>query len=193
MPRTSQLITIAGINAGLAAVVLRVIACVKTKQLTLPLPLTLPALNVVLSILSLVFTPPIRRYLPSLQQKAARLVQPYLIYGMTLVPFILFILFTVHAVPGNLQSCAADRQWLRLFEHKDATSIRGIQNRLQCCGYNSMHDRAWPFPAHNIDARACERTSGYIIACGNECRSEETSAALLTAVASFLNYLLTVR
>ncbi|KAK5083585.1 hypothetical protein LTR05_006088 [Lithohypha guttulata] len=77
-----------------------------------------------------------------------------------------------------------------MFENKDANSIRSIQTRLQCCGLNSMHDRAWPFPSRGVDARACERNQGYTVACGNMWRQEESLAATLTAIASFLNWLM---
>ena len=91
-----------------------------------------------------------------------------------------------------MQSCAADGHWLRMFKNKNEIAIRTIEGRLECCGYNSMRDRAWPFPSKGIDARTCERTQGYYIACGGLWLREQQMAAATSAVASFLNWLLVV-
>ncbi|KAH6688507.1 tetraspanin [Plectosphaerella plurivora] len=50
------------------------------------------------------------------------------------------------AFPGDAQSCHLATRWQRLFAAKDASAIRRIQNALECCGLNSVRDRAWPFP-----------------------------------------------
>ena len=192
MARMFQQLALLGTIVSIAAILLGTAACVKRTQLALPLPLALPVLNVILPISSIIIAALARKHLAAIQNKVIRAAIPYLAYGMTLMPFILFVLSAIYATPNDLQSCAADQQWLRMFENKDASSIRGIQSQLQCCGYNSMHDRAWPFPARNIDARACERTQGYTIACGDSWRYQENLAAILTALASLLNWLVTV-
>lgn len=179
------------LGAGVGAIVLASVALIKVHNLSLPFPAAIPALNICAPILIALALPLCWKLKTTVKKHAIRLLLPYLASASSLAPFALLILSLVYGVPSNVQRCAADQQWLRLFEHKD-TSIRTIQTRLQCCGLNSMHDRAWPFPAHNVDARTCERTQGYTIACGDVWRREEATAAALTAAASFLNWLMIV-
>lgn len=32
-----------------------------------------------------------------------------------------------------------------MFRHRDSQAIRAIQDALECCGFNSVKDRAYPF------------------------------------------------
>lgn len=192
MPSKSSLITLAALLLALPALILSAIAWSRINSLSLPLPVALPALNVLLPVLTALATALSRRLLTTLKNHVLRQVLPYLAYTTTLPPIALLILSLTYAVPSDLRSCASDTHWLRLFEHKDESSVRAIQTQLQCCGYNSMHDRAWPFPSRNTDARTCERTMGYTLACGGMWRHQEVVAAALVAVASFLNWLLMV-
>lgn len=192
MPSKSSIFVLIVTGLTIAAIVLSAIAWARVNELSLPLPLPLPVLNVLVPILTAVAWPLSRRLSTAVKKHALKLALPYLAYGSTLAPFILFILSLMYAVPSDMQACAADRHWLRMFDHKNEQSVRSIQSRLQCCGYNSMHDRAWPFPSRNVDARTCERTMGYTVACGEMWRNHEVFAAVLTAVASFLNWLMMV-
>lgn len=173
---------------GIAAIVCASIALSKISQLSLPLPTILPALNILVPLLTALLVPACQRVLQQVKQRAVRLVLPYLAHASTLLPFALLILSLVYSTPGDLQSCSLERHWLRMFEAKNDRAIRNIQTDLQCCGLNSIHDRAWPFPARGIDARACERTQGYTIPCAGRWQHEEMVAATLTALASFLNW-----
>lgn len=184
------LLGIAAFN--ITALVCAAVAWSRISQLSLPLPTILPALNVLLPVLTALILPISRRLAIQAKQQAIRLILPYLAHASTLLPFALFVLSLVYATPGDLQSCGIDRHWLRMFEAKNDRAIRNIQGTLQCCGLNSMHDRAWPFPSRGVDARACERTQGYTVPCGQRWRHEETIAATLVAVASFLNWLVIV-
>lgn len=175
-----------------AAVVLSAVALSRVSQLSLPLPSALPLLNIAIPLLAAIVWPLSQRLSTQFKQSALRLLLPHLAGASNLAPFALFIVSLVFAVPSDIQYCAADRYWLRMFELKDETSIRSIQNRLQCCGLNSLHDRAWPFPSRTSDARACERTQHYNRACGNLWRHEEVLAAGLTAISSFLNWIVLV-
>jgi len=192
MPSKPSLITFAALTLALPALILSATAWSRLTTLSLPLPVGLPALNVLLPILTALATAISRPLLTPLKNRVLRQILPYLAYTTTLPPLVLLILSLVYAVPSDLQSCASNTHWLRLFEHKDERSVRAIQTHLQCCGYNSMHDRAWPFPSRNTDARTCERTMGYTLACGGMWRHQEVVAATLVAVASFLNWLMVV-
>lgn len=172
-----------------AAVVCAAVSWSRISELSLPLPTFLPALNVLIPILAALILPLSRRFVHQVKERTIHLVLPYLAYGSTFLPFILFILSLVYATPGDIQSCSLERHWLRMFEAKNDRAIRSIQTDLQCCGLNSIHDRAWPFPSRDNDARACERTQGYVVPCGGLWRHQEAVAATLTAIASFLNWL----
>ena len=50
-----------------------------------------------------------------------------------------------------------------MFRHKDGSSIRRIQDRLECCGLNSVKDRAYPFPKSG--SSTCADTYGRDLAC----------------------------
>jgi len=193
MPLKSTFVILTTVILAIAVLVLSAIAWARVNELALPLPVFLPILNVLLPILTAIAWPIFRRLVATVKKHALPPLLPYLAYGSTLAPFALLVLSLVYASPSDLQSCAADRQWLQLFDNKDERSVHSIQTSLRCCGYNSMHDRAWPFPSKNVDARTCERTMGYTVACGDMWRSQQGLASALTAVASFLNWLITVR
>ncbi|KXH29822.1 tetraspanin [Colletotrichum salicis] len=49
------------------------------------------------------------------------------------------------ALPGDGLDCALSTSWQRMFVAKDESTIRRIQDGLNCCGLNSVKDRGWPF------------------------------------------------
>ncbi|OLN87159.1 hypothetical protein CCHL11_03647, partial [Colletotrichum chlorophyti] len=59
----------------------------------------------------------------------------------------LAVLFLQSALPGDDLNCSLSTTWQRMFAAKDEYSIRRIQDSLNCCGLNSVKDRAWPFDA----------------------------------------------
>ncbi|EXJ61104.1 hypothetical protein A1O7_05257, partial [Cladophialophora yegresii CBS 114405] len=101
-------------------------------------------------------------------------------------------LSSIYAVPSDLLSCGLERQWSHLFRAKNENAVRTIEQGLRCCGFNSLHDRAWPFPSHDVDVRACERTIGYTSRCVGPWRQQQQVIAGLVVVASLFNWLLLV-
>ncbi|KAI1615548.1 hypothetical protein EDD36DRAFT_191295 [Exophiala viscosa] len=83
-------------------------------------------------------------------------------------------------------------QWRSMFQQKDDAGIRAIQSGLQCCGLNSLYDRAWPFPSREVDARACERTLRYTSRCADRWQRQQAVAASLIVLASLLNWILLI-
>jgi hypothetical protein len=110
----------------------------------------------------------------------------------TLLPIILVTLSALYAVPSDLRTCNSETQWVRMFRGKDGAAIRSIQDGLHCCGFNSLHDRAWPFPSRENDARTCERTQGYIIPCAGIWEKQTLIAGVLSLVANVLNAIIFV-
>ena len=194
MPSHNPLFLLAIGLVAVASMVVAAISWYRVRSLSLPLPMYLPALNVLFTAVAVTVVPISRRLGTKIQigkHIRRRLLRTFVI-APTLALYALLILSLVYASPSDLQSCAADQYWLRIFESKNEIAVRRIQSRLRCCGYNSMRDRAWPFPSRNVDARTCERTQGYYIACGGLWRQEQQVAAVLCAIASFFNWLLMV-
>ena len=79
---------------------------------------------------------------------------------------------------GAAVTCALERHWANLYSAKDSSVIRRIQDRHQCCGFNSPLDRAWPFPSAHppTTARACLETLGWDRRCREGWRRDERVA-----------------
>lgn len=80
-----------------------------------------------------------------------------------IVTTVLATLFFSNVVPSPIRKCILGTTWQRLFSAHDAESIRRIQDALNCCGFNTVRDRAWPFQGHEPPERQCaeiyERTT----------------------------------
>ena len=160
---------------------------------SLPIPLALPILNIAVSLVSPFLVPILRRINSQVKKGIWSFLFSYGRYFTTLVPFVLFILAAVYGTPSDMVSCGMESQWSHMFRRKDDQAIRAIQNGLHCCGYNSLRDRAWPFPSRDVDVTACETTQGYTIRCADVWQRQDSTAATLVALASFLNWILLVR
>ncbi|KAG5980522.1 hypothetical protein E4U55_003937 [Claviceps digitariae] len=77
---------------------------------------------------------------------------------------VLATLLLSHVVPSATQACLLSTIWQRLFRNHDADAIRRIQDAFHCCGFNTVQDRAWPFPDHK-SARRCAETYGRDVSC----------------------------
>lgn len=132
---------------------------------SLPLPAALPILNIALP-LTLPFLVPLMTRMGGRARKGVReILHPYAWYFTTLIPLMILVVAAVDGTPSDMVQCNMENRWKQMFRSKNEASVRAIQNALRCCGYNSLHDRAWPFPSHDIDAQACERTQGYARRC----------------------------
>ncbi|KAI9825361.1 MAG: hypothetical protein M1826_007039 [Phylliscum demangeonii] len=99
-----------------------------------------------------------------------------------LLDAVLITLASAH-LAGPTRACALSVRWRALFAAKDASSIRAIQNRLECCGFRSTQDQAWPFPDKEHAADACRRTFGRGASCAARWdRQERGMLALLLVV-----------
>lgn len=75
-----------------------------------------------------------------------------------------------------------------LYRAKDADAIRRIQDRWTCYGFNSVKDRAWPFPygkpPNGGGSEQCTKTLGRTTACGGAWGEQERRmAGVLVGVA----------
>lgn len=72
-------------------------------------------------------------------------------------------LYATHIVPGEPRACELSTLWQRLFRGKSDKAIRAIQDALECCGFRSVKDMAWPFPP--ADVTTCVTRFNRSLAC----------------------------
>ena len=90
--------------------------------------------------------------------------------------------------PGALR-CPLEDRWTALFRSKNSQAIRTIQDRHECCGFNTVQRMAWPFPDASHTAKACVEAFGRNRACAGAWRQDLQITAgfiLLVALVSFL-------
>ncbi|KAF7562409.1 hypothetical protein G7046_g1715 [Stylonectria norvegica] len=80
-----------------------------------------------------------------------------------LITTILATLLFEGVVPSQGLDCTLDNEWMGMFRAHDANGIRRIQDTLDCCGLNSVKDRAYPFPKGAPST--CAETYGRTTAC----------------------------
>lgn len=113
----------------------------------------------------------------------------FLLHDLAVGVVILSLLYIYY---HDVTACRLELRWKHWYQSKNDVAVQAIQARLHCCGYNSMADRAWPFPSRNSDARTCERTSGYLTHCGPLWQERLYTVAVVCMAASLLNVLLLV-
>lgn len=80
-------------------------------------------------------------------------------------------------VPSRILSCVLEQSWAAMFRAHDAAGIRRVQDGLDCCGLNSVRDRAYPFPGSAPST--CAETYGRTVACaGPWRRATQTNAGV---------------
>ena len=87
---------------------------------------------------------------------------PYILLAINII---LLTLATDNLVSPSLQACILHGRWLNLFQTKKVKAIRRIQDGMDCCGFRSSHDMAWPFKDKDHGDRACEIAFGRMTAC----------------------------
>ncbi|KAL7951012.1 hypothetical protein V8C42DRAFT_136194 [Trichoderma barbatum] len=135
-------------------------------HLSLPVSSTVTFLTILLPIISF-----LNSYIyPTLLHSARNSSHPLHRLSPTILQTLQGIFTTILAtllfqdvVPSTTVECLLDNQWKRLFRAHDGESIRLIQDTLNCCGLNTVKDRAFPFPP--ADANTCAKTFGRDHAC----------------------------
>ncbi|PHH77056.1 hypothetical protein CDD82_3684 [Ophiocordyceps australis] len=74
---------------------------------------------------------------------------------------VLATLLLSNAVPSAARTCLLTTTWQHLFSSHDAGAIRRIQDAFDCCGCNTVKDRAWPW----LRAGGCAETYHRDTAC----------------------------
>ncbi|KAF5671015.1 hypothetical protein FHETE_4271 [Fusarium heterosporum] len=152
----------------LSLVLLAIAAVVHVRSSNLSLLIS-PVLSIITIVLPIVgflntaFYPSFRRATKSSPNGVAQLGPLVVQVLQALITTILATLFLERAVPSGLTSCMLEMEWMNIFRAHDASSIRRIQDTFDCCGLNSIRDRAYPFPGSA--ASTCAETYGRRTAC----------------------------
>ncbi|TVY26216.1 hypothetical protein LHYA1_G005531 [Lachnellula hyalina] len=151
--------------------------------LNLPIPQALALFTIVLPLITGVSTQGVYSLIrQSTKNEQFRLTIPLIaVIGFQLIyETIVATLALTHMIPPNALSCELDHRWAKLFRNKDTRGIRTIQDTFECCGLNSVVDRAFPFGQPST----CATTYGRSHSCFGEWRrAEQVNAGLLFLVA----------
>ena len=76
--------------------------------------------------------------------------------------------------------------WQELSRSHNAVAVRTIQDALQCCGFTTPQDHAYPFPDHNRNTYACVQTFKHDAPCQPKLKREtQTTLGAFVAVGAF--------
>ncbi|KAH7317664.1 hypothetical protein BKA65DRAFT_514929 [Rhexocercosporidium sp. MPI-PUGE-AT-0058] len=154
--------------------------------LSLPIPQALALLTVVLPLITGISAHGtyglVRR---SANNEPYQLTIPLIaVIGFQLIyETIIATLALTHMIPPDALLCGLERKWQQFWSAHDAhagKTIRAIQDALNCCGFNSIKDRSWPF----TNPATCATTFGRTQSCARPWRrAEQINAGLLLLVA----------
>ncbi|PYH42993.1 uncharacterized protein BP01DRAFT_358977 [Aspergillus saccharolyticus JOP 1030-1] len=162
------------------AFILAVIAWTRTTTFHLPLPFALPILTTLLvpfTLINFLLTTLLTKPASTSTFMHVRTLFNTLHTILSTLLFSIAILYLSRSNPIN--ACTLDQTWQAFFHARDAPAIRAIQDRLQCCGLRSLHDRAWPFKNRDHGDDACALQMGYTRSCLGPWRAEEAGVLWL--------------
>ncbi|RYO77327.1 hypothetical protein DL766_009718 [Monosporascus sp. MC13-8B] len=147
------------ITAALVAIAIYV--QVNSSVLSLPVSTGTTVLAIVLPLLAIVnffYSPVLQRILQRRTGSSASSTREFAPQALQLLQFALVVvLLTVSSesfLPGSpgrsTLACSLEGAWQRLWSVHDGRAIERIQDAFNCCGFNSVRDRAWP-PHNNRD------------------------------------------
>lgn len=163
----------------------------------LPLPTWIAAASTLLPVISVIFLSSLQILLNRYLTSSHGAIRPY-IDILSSIPFYILVGIILGVASGHVSTsailrCQMETQWTRFFRAHNQEAIRGIQSALQCCGYNSIYDRAWPFPGHGVDADACVRSLGFHRRCADVWMQQQLTAGRLTITSGVGSIVLIVR
>lgn len=173
----------------LALTILGAYALHSTRLYTLPIPSLLTALTVALPPLAgiaLETTISLNSQLAAKNKLSRSNAFLWVIAVLLVYETVVVTLAGTHLYPGTSGGgwkCGLEAVWQRLYSAHDESPIRVIQDAFECCGLNSVRDRAYPFQNRNgHGAEAClvrfERTQR----CLDPWRAEERKVAVMLLV-----------
>jgi hypothetical protein len=175
--------TVLYLTLSLALLIIAVIVHVRSSNLSLAISPAVSIIAIILPIVGFLNTacyPGFRRATKSSPNRVAQLGPLVVQVLQALITTILATLLLERAVPSDVTNCMMENQWMSMFRAHDAGSIRRIQDAFDCCGLNSVRDRAYPFPG--TAPSNCAATYGRRTAC----REPWQGALQTTALADFV-------
>ncbi|SPJ75646.1 uncharacterized protein FTOL_05377 [Fusarium torulosum] len=158
--------TILYLILSLVLLVIAVVVHVRSSNLSLAISPTLSIITILLPIVGFLNTSLYPSFSRATKSSSSRVAQlgPFVVQVLqALITTILATLLLERAVPSGLTSCMLEKQWMGMFRAHDAGGIRRIQDAFDCCGLNSVRDRAYPFPG--TAPSTCAGTYGRRTAC----------------------------
>ena len=161
-------------------------------SLSLPLPLPLPVVALFLPIAFIICIYP-AAFFRNKGYDMFRAFPIVLVCVTTVVLVVLLTLSSIYFIPTPFRAYSLELRWDQLFRSKDESTIQTIQAQLECCGLNSMHDRAWPFPEKGIGAYECEKSQGWDKSCLSSWRNNLIVVSSLTGMSNIAAFICVVR
>ncbi|KAH6971318.1 hypothetical protein EDB80DRAFT_101158 [Ilyonectria destructans] len=163
---------------SIALVVVAVLVHLHSTSLSLPISPVTSILVILLPIGAFFNALFHQRLLRSSSPSSNRLAKltPFILQTLqALVTTILATLLFEDVVSSSTLDCKLDTTWMAMFRAHDATGIRGIQDTFDCCGLNSVRDRAYPFPG--TTPSTCAKTYGRTLPCRGPWKSATKATA----------------
>jgi hypothetical protein len=157
----------------------------QNRFLSLPIPEALGLFTIVLPLITglsiqgahSVIRRSSKRHPPRLTLPLLAIIGFQLIYDTVIATLAL-----THILPPSALQCDLNTQWQKLYTGKDEKAIRAVQDSFQCCGLNSVKDRAWPFVQQKPSP--CAAVFGRDKSClGDWRKAEQVGAGLFLLVA----------
>ncbi|KAL1297922.1 hypothetical protein AAFC00_006436 [Neodothiora populina] len=110
------------------------------------------------------------------------------VLGLLMYTTVVATLAGTHISPVGGLSCALREKWQSLFRDKNGNQLRQIQDGLECCGFRTVRDMPFPFPAAGRGVGVDECTRLWPERLHRSCEAgwrgvERTSAGCILAVA----------
>jgi hypothetical protein len=149
--------------------------------LYLPIPQALGLLTVVLPLITGISIKGVDGLIRRSKNKHRQLTLPLLaiIAFQLIYETVVATLALTHIIPPSTLICGLNENWERLWKAKYANGIRAIQDNLNCCGFRTVKDRAFPFGQPSTCARDFARSGSCL---GPWRKSEQVTAGLLLLV-----------
>ena len=115
----------------------------------------------------------------------------YLLMSVVLIIYdtVIATLALTNITPPGALRCPLEDRWTALFRSRSSQAIRTIQDRHNCCGFNTVQHMAWPFPDASHTTNTCVEAFDRNQACAGGWRQDLQITAgfiLLVALVSFL-------
>ncbi|KAI2974330.1 transcriptional regulator family: Fungal Specific TF [Aspergillus niger] len=181
---------------AIIAIILGALSWSRTASLYLPLPEWVPAIATIfppLTALALYLASRLAQPADDRQSSSPwRRLLPVMNHLQSIITTIIATVALAYLYPESITTCRLEQEWQSYFRAKDAQPIRAIQDEFRCCGFRSIHDRAWPFKDKTTGDDACEVQFNYGTSCLVPWRQQQQSASWMVFVAAVLTLLMKV-